>query len=155
MSSWLQESDGSIGLVSGLGAVPAGVSICRIEVADPEVGLLVSGEGESAVPARTTVPVTSADVGRQALYVLENGRADRPIIIGLVRESSVDAPVPAPSLEVEGKRIAIEGKEEVVLRSGEASITLRSDGRIVIKGMDIVSRARGVHKVKGATVLIN
>ena len=56
---------------------------------------------------------------------------------------------------IDGKRVCLEAEDELTLKSGKASITLQVDGRIVIKGMESVSRARGTHKVKGATVLIN
>lgn len=55
----------------------------------------------------------------------------------------------------DGKRIEIEGKDEVVLRCGEASITLRRNGRIVIRGAYVETRAKGTNRIKGGVVLIN
>jgi hypothetical protein len=49
----------------------------------------------------------------------------------------------------------IEGRDEVVLRCGQGSITLRADGKIVIKGTQLVSRASDTNKIRGASVQIN
>jgi Domain of unknown function (DUF6484) len=98
--------------------------------------------------------------GHQVLLVLENGDATLPIIIGVVSDV---LPKPAnpvqgeveDGFELNGKRISFEGREEVVLRCGKASITLRADGQVVVKGTRLMSRASETNKVRGATVLIN
>jgi hypothetical protein len=114
------------------------------------------------IGARSTISLSEADVGRSVLVVFENGDAQRPIIIGVLQESPVVAAHGAQSnarvlhdIQIDGKRITLVAEQEVSLRCGDASITLRADGRVVIKGMEIVSRARGVNKLKGASVLIN
>lgn len=56
---------------------------------------------------------------------------------------------------VDDKRIEIEGQDEVVLRCGKASITLRRNGRVVIRGTYVESRASGTNRIKGSSVLIN
>ena len=56
---------------------------------------------------------------------------------------------------VDGKRIKIEGQDEIVLRCGEASITLRRNGRVIIRGTYVESRSKGTNRIKGGSVLIN
>jgi uncharacterized protein (DUF2345 family) len=56
---------------------------------------------------------------------------------------------------VDDKRIEIEGQDEVVLRCGKASITLRRNGRVVIRGTYVESRSSGTNRIKGGSVLIN
>lgn len=58
-------------------------------------------------------------------------------------------------IRVDGKRIEIEGAAEIVLRCGEASITLRRNGRLILRGTYVESRSRGTNRIKGGTVLIN
>ena len=58
-------------------------------------------------------------------------------------------------LKIDGRRIEIEGQEEVVLRCGQASITLRRNGRVVIRGAYVETRAKGTNRIKGGSVLIN
>jgi len=42
-----------------------------------------------------------------------------------------------------------------VLRCGKASVVLRKDGRVTVKGTHIVSASTGPHKIKGASVELN
>jgi hypothetical protein len=48
-----------------------------------------------------------------------------------------------------------EATEEISITCGKSSITLRKDGRVVIKGTDLVSRAARTNKIRGAAVKIN
>jgi hypothetical protein len=56
---------------------------------------------------------------------------------------------------VDGKRVLIDAKDEVVIRCGKASITLRRNGRVVIRGTFVETRAEGVNRIKGGSVQIN
>ncbi len=93
-----------------------------------------------------------------------------PIICGVVRDRLLHAGrhgvksngaksngVKALPVEtvVDGKRIVLDGREEIVLRCGKGSITLRKDGKIVVKGTHIVSRATGMNRIKGGSVAVN
>ncbi|MGD8837010.1 MAG: hypothetical protein PVJ19_18855, partial [Desulfobacteraceae bacterium] len=55
----------------------------------------------------------------------------------------------------DGRRITFDARQEIVLRCGEGSVKLRKDGTIIIKGINLVSRARAANKIKGAAVKIN
>ncbi|MFO0590733.1 MAG: DUF6484 domain-containing protein [Polyangiaceae bacterium] len=55
----------------------------------------------------------------------------------------------------DGKRVVVEGEEEVSLRCGEASITLRRDGRVVVRGAYVETHASGTNRIKGGSVRIN
>jgi hypothetical protein len=65
------------------------------------------------------------------------------------------APQSATSALIDNKRIEIEGQDEVVLRCGKASITLRRNGRVVIRGAYVESRSDGTNRIKGGNVQIN
>jgi hypothetical protein len=56
---------------------------------------------------------------------------------------------------VDGQRVVIEGKDEIELRCGSASIVLRRNGRVVIRGLEVETRARGVNRIRGGSVRIN
>ena len=56
---------------------------------------------------------------------------------------------------IRGRRIEIEGADEVVLRCGEASITLRRNGRVVLEAPTSNRDPRGTNRIKGGTVQIN
>ena len=60
-----------------------------------------------------------------------------------------------PEVLADGNRVQIEAVEEIVLRCGKASITLRSNGRLVIRGAYLEIYASGTNRIKGGSVLIN
>ena len=107
--------------------------------------------------ARTTLTLgaqqmqEAASAQREALIVFENELATRPIVVGLL------APPPTEVIDVtvDGKRVTLDARDEIVLRCGSASLTLRRNGRVVIRGTYVETRAQGVNRVKGGTVLIN
>jgi len=59
------------------------------------------------------------------------------------------------TVHVDGKRVVLEGQEEVVLKCGEASITLTRNGRVVIRGKYLLSRSSGVNRILGGSVQVN
>jgi hypothetical protein len=53
------------------------------------------------------------------------------------------------------QEILLEAGTELTLKVGESSITLRADGKILIKGKDLVSHAKRMNRIKGGAVSIN
>jgi hypothetical protein len=117
-------------------------------------GVLVEVPGQVApVPARSLVAIDRAAIAdrREVLLVFEQGRVDRPIVLGLLQD-----PTAVPDVaRVDGRRVVLEGKDEIELRCGAASITLRRNGRIVIRGVDVETRAKGRNRIRGGSVAIN
>ena len=103
-------------------------------------------------------------MGREVLVVFENGNPDRPIIIGLLADplddliafNAPDQPEDSSkSITVDRNRLIFEAQEEIVFKCGPGSITLRKDGKILIKGRHLLSRASGSNRIKGGRVDIN
>jgi hypothetical protein len=117
-------------------------------------------------------------VRQPVVLLFENGDPGLPIVVGLVPAApgaellapllvapaaavpaSVARPAPAPAERIEavvdGKRVVLEGRDEVVLRCGEASITLRRDGKLILRGAYVETHAKGVNRIKGGSVKIN
>lgn len=67
---------------------------------------------------------------------------------------AIGAAQPAET-RVKRKRLVLEGADEVVLRCGSASLTLRRNGRVVLRGDYVESRSKGTNRIKGGSVLIN
>lgn len=140
---------------------------------DAEGRLLVDFEGNPVgpVPVRTTLPLDAearqvAMASRQqAVLLFENGDPRLPLLMGLLQPASatphLDAllSIPARSepLEttVDGRRVVLEGRDEIVLRCGQSSITLRRNGQVLIRGVQVETRATGLNRVKGGNVQIN
>ena len=58
-------------------------------------------------------------------------------------------------VDVDGKRVRIVAQDEIVLQCGEASVTLRRNGRIVIRGTYVETCSEGTNRIKGGQVRIN
>jgi hypothetical protein len=139
-----------------------GVSIGSLLGFDGEGRPLVDfPENRSGRPivARTTVRPAPDDVGREAALLFENGDPHRPILIGFLEQQtfapgSREEPTPK-DVTLDGERIVLAAKQEIVLRCGKATITLTRAGKILIRGAYVSSRSSGVNRVKGGSVQIN
>ena len=92
-------------------------------------------------------------------------------MIGLIESVPLDLPGAAAATEaptarapaaprvveadVDGKRVRIVGNDEIVLECGSASITLRRNGRVIIRGTYVETHSEGTNRIKGAAVQIN
>jgi hypothetical protein len=66
--------------------------------------------------------------------------------------------VTAVAIEADGlpiKTLVIEAQHELVLRCGKSSLTLTREGKIIVKGVKIVSRASQRNSIKGAQIDLN
>jgi len=72
-------------------------------------------------------------------------------------QSVIDVALPANAEKVrlKARKISIEAGEEIQLTCGGGTILIDKRGKIVVRGTEIVSRARGANKIKGASVAIN
>ncbi len=123
------------------------------------------------VPARSVVDAPAPPgqgpedlVGRQVLLTFDAGDESRPIIVGFVRDSlfpestreEVRLDLGADrDVRIDGRRIAFEAQEEVVLRCGKSTIWMRRDGKVVVRGSDVLTRSSGSNRVKGASIQLN
>ena len=119
--------------------------------------------------ARTLVqlPFQNEDPAKHPQFVFlifENSDPRVPIIAGFVHEtlySNNDEvsfslhPSDPKELIVDKKRILFNAYEEVVIRCGKCSINMQKNGKVVMKGVQITTRASQANKIRGATVKIN
>ena len=106
--------------------------------------------------ARSTLHLGPEHVGRQVLACRVN-REGQWVIAGLLTELSNDSSAEAPAIDlvVERRRIVLSAQTEVVLRCGDGSITLAADGKVTIRGVDVVSSATRTQRIRGGAVRIN
>jgi hypothetical protein len=161
------------GAAEGATGRPAGLPRVGALVGSTGASLLVDypGNPHGPLPARSLAELAPAtlraavEARREVVLLFDGGDERRPIVIGLLGPElatpALDAALAATSglaaveATVDGQRLVLEGQEEVLLRCGEASITLRRDGRVVIRGLYVETHASGTNRVKGATVKIN
>ncbi|BDI04853.1 DUF6484 domain-containing protein [Sphaerotilus microaerophilus] len=124
----------------------------------PVVAALPATPG-GLLPARTTVPLRRTMLGREVLVIFENADAGKPVIVGVIEPNALlDEPAAKPmpaSVQADGERQVIEAEREIVLKCGDASITLTCAGKVIIRGNYILSRSTGYNKIKGAAIDIN
>lgn len=51
--------------------------------------------------------------------------------------------------------VTIEAGETLTLKCGEATVDLRKDGKLMIRGEDVLLKAKGTQRIKAGTVNIN
>jgi hypothetical protein len=133
--------------------------------------ILIDFEGNQAgvLPAQTIVPLTPNALRRavrtrqRVVLIFENDDPGLPVIMGFIQPSHSTPLVEAllaesssaPEALVDGERVIIEGKDEIVLKCGEASITLRRNGKIILKGTYVESHSAGTNRIKGGSVKVN
>ena len=52
-------------------------------------------------------------------------------------------------------KLVLGATETVSLRCGESSVDLRADGKVMIRGEDVLVRAKGTQRIRAGTVAIN
>ena len=138
--------------------------VALTEDGEPQVQLEPDGP---AVGARLAVSLTRERVEaaiascQQTLVLFENADRTRPIIVGFIealQPTPAAHPVETPAVveaDVDGKRVRVTAQDEIVLQCGAASVTLRRNGRVIIRGTYVESRSEGTNRIKGGQVQIN
>jgi hypothetical protein len=98
--------------------------------------------------------------GQSAVLAFENGESCLPIVLGFVNSLQPTAALEAAAglvveADADGRRVRLEAQEEVVLQCGLSSITLKRDGKVVIRGSHVETHASGTNRIKGGNVRIN
>jgi hypothetical protein len=135
------------------------------------------------VPALSTQVVDNQSVGRQVALLFAAGNQQQPVVMGFIH-SPLDLAIgqtqahsaqehnsaitetelftgppqfvaPERAANLDGKRLVFEAEEEVQIKCGEASINLYKDGRVVIRGRNLISRASVVNRILGGSVQVN
>lgn len=127
-----------------------------VEFADDEHRVLVDLPNDTRVACvrlySGTSPVTLG-IGDRVLVCGTDGE-DRPrILLGRIGPSGQDAR--ARNGDEPQDELVIEARKQLTLKVGDGSITIREDGRILIKGRDLVSHAKRNNRIRGGSVTIN
>ena len=113
------------------------------------------------VEAKTTVELPEKQIGREVVLMFERGDPQNPIILGVVHSPAAPADSSSASqskpveVKLDGQQLVLSAEQEIVLRCGEASITLTRAGKVLIRGAYLLSRSSGVNRIKGGSVQIN
>jgi hypothetical protein len=89
--------------------------------------------------------------GATVLVVVPDGGGGRGVVLGRVLRPGVRS----TASEAPPEEILLEATKGLTLKVGEGSITLREDGKVLIRGRDLVSHAKRTNRIRGGTVAIN
>jgi len=92
-------------------------------------------------------PTLRLEPGASVLVFLPSGAEDRGVVIGRIGSDRRQEETP--------EALILEATTSMVLRCGESSITLRNDGKVLVKGKDVVSHAARLNRIRGGAVSIN
>ena len=90
-------------------------------------------------------------VGDEVLVLLPPNDSENGCVLGRVGKYRP----PCASATVAEDRVVIEAAEELTLKCGDCSVDLRKDGKLMIRGNDVLTRAKRTQRIKGGTVAIN
>ncbi len=80
------------------------------------------------------------------LLVVPPSNGENGVVLG--RIGRYHEPKPEPN-------VIIEASETLTLKCGEASVDLRNDGKVMVRGEDVLLRAKGTQRIRAGTVAIN
>lgn len=162
--------------------VPGEIIIGELQQIDNNGQPLVTyrgSPGEGPLAALSTVSLAQKHIGRQLALLFAEGDPLKPVIMGLIHSplndlldtleekkqvrtaghKDVDSQKSQNGANQEcymdGQKIVLEGKEEIVLKCGESSITLTRSGKILIRGNYLLNRSTGVNRIMGTSVQLN
>lgn len=133
----------------------------------PQQGcLLVKCSGGQALRARMVAELAATPperlIGREVVLVFENNDPQKPIAMACLQpEGDFAAALEAASTgddveaRVDGETVLIRARQKLELRVGKASIVIDANGKITIRGANLLSRSTGPIRIKGGHVDIN
>jgi hypothetical protein len=128
-----------------------------VGLAEGGVPLIEDGQ-EPELPARAaraTVAITPNDVGAEVTLQFIEGDRMRPVVTGLLSPEPGARSERGVRIVADGEALKLSAGREIVLECGQASITLRRDGKLVLRGTNLLSRASGVNRIRGGTIQLN
>lgn len=108
---------------------------------------------DHAIAARSLTGLTAEDAGAEVALLFEDGDFARPLIIGKIIEPARGPD--APAVIRDGEHVRITGREQIELRVGKASIVMKKDGHITIRGTYLVSHASAANRIRGGSINLN
>lgn len=137
-------------LASRIDGVVVG-QVAKVEGGTPHVTF--AGAPKEGFAARMVAPIGEGDVGSEVALMFEGGDPRKPIVMG--KMVSPLAPAEGQTAAADGRRVEITAQQEIVLKCGDASITLTRAGKILIRGAYVLSRSTGTNRIQGGSVEIN
>lgn len=141
--------------------LPATAALAGLENGQPLIEF--NGHQEHPLLGRSTVDLSLVkSFPHQVLVLFEQGDLEKPIVTGVLQQPGEDSPTQddhilhsKQSLKINGKTLYLTSEQDLVIECGKSSLRMSKQGKITLKGTDIVTRAARNNKIKGASININ
>lgn len=111
---------------------------------------------DRAIPARSLARLSTGDLGAEVALLFEEGDRSRPLIVGkLIDPQRMGAVEAGATVVADGQMLRLVAKERIELRVGKASLIMEADGRITLRGTDLVSHASRSNRIRGGSINLN
>jgi hypothetical protein len=94
--------------------------------------------------------LVAEDVGAEVALSFVGGDPNRPLIL-----DKIARPARFSTATIHDRELVLEADRRITLRCGKSSVTLTRDGRIVISGKELLSRASSVNRIRGGVIQLN
>ncbi len=132
--------------------ITRGLVIELLDSGDIIVGVTVPGERKFPCDCLegSDAPLSNLAIGDHVLVLCPESGTDRGVVLGRIsRHRSASAKAPAKA------HVAIEAAESLTLTCGESSLQMRKDGKLMVLGKDVLTRAKRTARIKAGSVAIN
>jgi len=107
----------------------------------------------------SSAPLPQLNPGDFVLYALDETKS-RGCVLGVIQkylpeEDKSPNQLLAQSPTEEVQEIMFNAQEKIELRCGKSLLTMDKAGKIILRGENVASRAKGTNKIKGGSVQIN
>jgi hypothetical protein len=110
----------------------------------PLVRIAGQDSGACDAAARSVVPIAPELLGAEVIVGFEGGDLMSPVILGVLQSPS--------AMPYE---LRLTAKDRIEISCGKAGITMHADGKIVVHGEYLISRARRTNRIEGGAIQIN
>jgi hypothetical protein len=150
-----------VNVVSGLGQQTSTAGICRGMIRTVlGTGRLIVERSDGGnllceVLATVDLDLLTLGEGDTVLCWVPSTEQEEAVVLGRLQRSEGAAGDQLKSRLSIPDALVLEARKSLTLRVGDGSITIREDGKILIKGKDLVSHAKRMNRIRGGSVAIN
>lgn len=132
-------------------ALPAGPFSARLSGIEVDGTLVVLRADGTRLECDWLAAAGTLELGDELLLNAVDSRT-RPVVMG--RIGPYVKPLAPPAMGGQ-EQLTLEATQSLTLKCGESSIDLHADGRVMIRGDDVLVRAKGTQRIRAGSVSIN
>jgi len=131
-----------------------GLEFGRVETIDTdrgEIKVSLFSRAEQELTALRLAAVSDLEPGDTVVLGFVSDDLTHPVILGRL----FDVLAARRDVLVNGRRVVLEADSELVLKCATATITIKRNGSISVRGERVISHAQSTNRIRGGSVEIN